>query len=831
MMENSKINYSEEKPKNVVKYDLEKIYTKILGKDYTSYKFNKIVLGTKRLISNNINYNDFSKEYDDITKIVSFKYPNLDCFPISKNFELISLGKVRYSYDSTKKRAQSGIFPHIDKKSKNKKHNLFLKSKNENNKLMNMIKNNSIDDNKENNKNDNELESKSMNKILGYKEFNKNNGNISSKNNDSSIKLLSNYGSKKSYFSSFKNNMNNLNLKRKILIRNSFLNMFNYKKYLQNNRMLLRDSLLNEKKYFQLNYKEDKIFSQTEHYNNFIKNHINLIKSNSLKIEFQRKLEKVFEKSKFKKPKLVLKPITIEFQRIFCFNNKSHTNSDDNEDQEQIFEIPFEYTPIFYLYNFSKTKEILTSIFNLNKDYTSFTPKYKNFSYLLQHCSNYDDPSSNFKQDDFRRNISKKLQTSKTKNFQSLSLNKTYSSKLNKRNSVALQYEESIKTIDVYNNDSSSENNFSNSRGGYLQKFKSKSITNNINSKFNKIYFCNKNSFEFLWLTPVYEYLVKIKAPEITFYVGDITINKNIDIELLLFLLENHFNNWDFYTIEYLFSFYKFSLIINNFLSIYKIGKFQFGNSYMFLNDVINLSDEKKLKYSRKNYNFEYIFTDEKLNNYIKKLHSYKILIFNKSINKSHQFCFHMNLIQMKALYFSIKKQGAQHLIKKIFTLDKETMQIKINYDYLDNFCESDFHNLENILEKDDHEAFLATQENKYNFVVNENKICLVYPNLESIKFINNLSSNLKEDCFEYNNNNEMKNRLDFNILEKILKAKDLFIWPNIIEFNKDNKRENRHSKNIWENPLSPNKKNSMTKSVVIKQRNVFKNKDDEINE
>ena len=39
-MENSKNNYSEEKPKNVVKYDLEKIYSKILGKDYTSYKFN-----------------------------------------------------------------------------------------------------------------------------------------------------------------------------------------------------------------------------------------------------------------------------------------------------------------------------------------------------------------------------------------------------------------------------------------------------------------------------------------------------------------------------------------------------------------------------------------------------------------------------------------------------------------------------------------------------------------------------------------------------------------------------------------------------------------------
>ena len=820
-MENSKINYSEEKPKNEVKYDLEKIYSKILGKDYTSYKFNKIVLGTKRLISNNLNYNDFSKEYDDITKIVSFKYPNLDCFPISKNFELISLGKVRYSYDSTKKRAQSSIFPHINKSSKNKKQNLFLRPSNGNNKLTNIIKNNSIEDNKENDKIDNEFESKSMNKILGYKEFNKNRGNISSKDKNSSIKFISNYGSKKSYFSSIQNNMDNLNHKRKILIRNSFLNMINYKKYLHNNRMLLRDSLLNEKEYFKLIYSEDKIFSQTEHYNNFIKKHINLIKSNSLKIESIGKLEKIFEKSKFKKPKLILKPITIEFQRIFNFNNKSHFKSKEEENQEQIFEIPFEYTPIFYLYNFSKTKEILTSIFNLNKDYTSFTPKYENFSYLLQHCSNYED-SSNLKQDDFRRNISKKLQTSKTKNFQSLSLNKTYSSKINKRNSVAMQKEDSIKTIDVYDNDSSLENNFSNNRDGLMQKFKSKSISNSINSRFNKIYFCNKNSFEFLWLTPVYEYLVKIRVPEITFYVGDFIINKNIDIELLLFLLENRFNNWDFYTIEYLFSFYKFSLIINNFLSIYKIGKFNLGNNFMFLNDVINLSEEKKLKYSRKNYNFEYIFTDEKLNNYIKILHNYKILIFNKNINKSHQFCFHMNLIQMKALYFSIKKQGAQHLIKKIFTLDKDTMQIKINYDYLDNFCLSDFHNLENILEKDEHEAFLATQENKYNFSVNENKICLIYPNLESIKFINNISPKLKEDCFESKNNNEINNRLDFNILEKILKTKDLFIWPNIIEFYKDNKNGNRNSKNILENSLSLNKKFITMKSVVLKKRNAF---------
>ena len=820
-MENSKINYSEEKPKNVVKYDLEKIYSKILGKDYISYKFNKIVLGTKRLISNNLNYNGFSKEYDDITKIVSFKYPNLDNFPISKNLELIPLGKVRFSYDSTKNRIKSGNLPNINDKSKNNNHNLFLKSSiKNNNKTINKIKINSVDDKESRkDKDENEFGSKSLSKIMGYRQLKNNNGNtLSIVNNNSSIKYSSNYTSKKSRFSSFKNNLFNTNLKRRILIRNSFLNMLNYKKYLHNNRMLLRDSLLNEKDYFQLDYDEEKIFSQTEHYNNFIKNHINLIKSNSLNFECNGKLEKTFEKTKIN-PKLVLKPITIQFTRIFCFNNKAHPNSKDEEEvQDQTFEIPFEYTPIFYLYNFSKIKEILASIFQLNKDYTSFTSNYKNFSYLINHSSNYED-SSNFKQEEFQRNNSKKLLTSKTINFQSLSLNKAYSGKINKRNSMSLQ-KEVIKTIDIFNNDSSLDS-FNNKRD-LNQKYKSKSVANNLNSKNNKIYFCNKNSFEFLWLTPVYEYLVNIKVPEISFYIGDITINKNIDIELLLFLLENQFNNWDFYIIEYLFSFYKFSLIINNYLSIYKVGKFNLGNNFMLLNDVINLSEEKKLKYSRKNYNFEYIFTDEKLNNHIKILHNFKILIYNKNINKNHQFCFHMNLIQMEALYFSIKKQGAQHLIKKIFTLDKDTMRIKINYDYLDNFCSSDFHNLENILEKDDHEAFLETKENKYNFALNDNKICLVYPNLESIKFKNSIPSNRKEDCFESNNNNEIKNRLDFNTLEKILKTKNLFIWPNIIEFNKDNKSGNRNSKNILENSLSLNKKFITMKSVIIKKRNAF---------
>ena len=70
---------------------------------------------------------------------------------------------------------------------------------------------------------------------------------------------------------------------------------------------------------------------------------------------------------------------------------------------------------------------------------------------------------------------------------------------------------------------------------------------------------------------------------------------------------------------------------------------------------------------------------------------------------------------------------------------------------------------------------------------------------------------------------------MNFSILEKILKTKDLFLWPNVIEFYKDNKGGFRKSKNILENPLSPNKKNNMMKSVIIKKRNFFKIKDEEL--
>ena len=808
-MENSKNYESDERPKNIINMDLQKIYLKILGRDFVSYKFNKIILGTKRLISNNLNYNDFSKEYDDITKMSSFKYPDINVFPISKNSELISLGKVRYLYDSTRKRVQSSILPKSNQKTidKTKNHNLFLKSNsiNYNSKYINRIRLNQAK-NKEKNKldkfqldyNSNSSKKLSKYKLLGSPLHKESTNNIKNdqhilSNDNSSFGYASNYSNKTNriYSSSFRNNLKEQHYGKKFLIRDSFIKMLKYQKYILKNRILLRDTLLNEKSYLDFEYNEEKIFMKVEHYNYFIKNKIEDIKLNKLKLNNQTRFEKIYEKSKFNNPKLVLKPIIIEFTKINSFQNKPL----DNQEQKQIFEIPFEFIPLFYIYNFSKLKEILSCIFHLNEDFSKFEVNYDNFSYLLKRSSEFND-SLKPSQAQIQRNISKKTYTSKIKSLQSLSLNKASSTKMAKRISVS-NPKESVKIIDIYGDEYTFKPMNNNYETKFIGRFKSKSIPNDDNYKPKKLYFSNKNTFEYIWLTPNYEYLVNIKTPEISFYINDFTINKNADIELLFFLLENKFENWDFYIIEYLFSFLKFSLIINNFLSLYKINKYNLKNNFNFKNKIINLSEEKKLKYSKKNNKFEYIFTDENKINYIKIFHYYKLLVFNKKINKKYQFCFHMNSIQMYSFYFSVKKQGIKHLIEKLLFFDRDNMKIKLNYNYLDNFGKEDFNNLENLIQKSSNNPKENNKENKYNFNLNDTKLCLIFPNIESIKFKNNLISNSKGDCFESNSIPEVKERLDIKILEKILKTNDLFQWPNIIEMiNIKKKQNNNNNKN-----------------------------------
>ena len=796
MMENSKRTEPEQKSKNNINYELEKIYSKIIGKDYISYKFNKIVLGTKRLVSSNLNYNDFSKEYDEKTKITCFKYPDIGCFPISKNFQFVSLGRMRYSYDSTKSKIHNNnIFSYLKEnkfatsnstKLIPRNRNFFIKSNSNKVKI-----NNNIGFLSQDNKKDDRLNKKE---------------NIF--NNDKTIGYTMSNSKRKIAKFNIKNNLNYGNTNNKIFRNNNYLRVLNYKKYINNNRTLLRDSLLNEKDYSNLKYNENKIFLSSDYYNNFIMNHINNIKKDNLRIKYKKRLEKIYEKSKYNNLKLILKPIIIEFKKIFSFVSEK----EENFEEKQIFEIPFEYTPIFYTYNLAKIKHILMNIFYLDNHFKTFNPDFKKFSYLIETLFDFNQGKS--EKEEVKRGVIKKIKTTKIKNMNSFSTNKI--KQLKKKYTSYVK--ENLRLIDIFNNDYNiNKSSFSNTILEEKDKFNTSNIYENKNK--DKIYFSNNNCFECIWLTPSYEYLVTIKTPEISFYIKDIEIKKIVDIELIFFFLENNFINWDFYTIEYLFSFYKFAFIINNFLSIYK-NKYFFKNNLLIKNKTINLSEEKKSKYSLKNLQLEYIYTDEDLNNFIKIFHSYKILVFNEKINKQCQFCFHINFNQMKSLYYSMKKQGIKNLIEKILIINQDSVKIKLNYDYLDNFSKNDLNNLENlVINNYNNNNYLEGEDNKFVFNINENKITLYNPVLENIK-LKEVLPNIKTEKFFEVNEKESNENISLNILEKLLKKDNIYMWPSIIEFATKKKEFIRDRKAI---SLFQDLNVKQIKSMIIKKKNILK--------
>ena len=800
---------------HVTNIDLDNIYSKIIDKEYITFKFNQIVLGTKKLISNNLNFKDYSKEYEEITKITTFKSPDEDYFPLLKNEELVSLGRVKYSYDSRKNKFIKKP-KLLSYKTNLKKYKLKINSidnSNEKNVELNTNKNNTISSDDLDSPKNKKISSKLM-------KLNTNNQNIlSEESSTSKTRMKLDLEINSSIFSSKQQNTKNIfNNKENIfsplsmsittqnsffknkktieknnkaksmkyyrnnksgnlfILKNSLSSFFNHKKNLYNNRILLRDILLQEKDYFNLKYEENKIFLSIEQCNEYIKEQMLELKKNKIKIQHPEKFEKIFQNSKFGHPILILNPIVIEFKHKYSFDNTNIKKSNINN--IQVFNIPFEYIPLFYFDNFEKLKEILISIFYLDENYNKFYTKYENLSYILR---NSDEFKENEEFKDYKNNVYKKEFTFKLPISHSQTLNRNPNSFKNTKRTSKVK-KDSLKSIDIYN----TEYNF-NSLPERMKKF-----------NYDKNILNKKNIFEFIWLCSSYQYLVTLKTPEICFKINDIEIKKNIDIELLFFLAKNNFKNWDFYIMEYLFSYYDFILIINSFLSTYKIKSkykyktilnMKYNNHNNNLNNIIYLTKEKKVKYSKKNSKLEFIFTDNNLNNNIKILHNYKLFVFNKKINPYYQFCFHLNFIQMKSLYLASKKQGIKYLLQKIIIIDKDNMKIKLNYEYLDNFCKTDLNNLEPLLPNT-----IQIKANKYKFNINDIKFCLFYPIIETIKFNRDFQS--KNNCFESNLEEELKDDINMNILDSLFKINDLYKWPNIIvsidnklKTKKENKR------------------------------------------
>ena len=584
------------------------------------------------------------------------------------------------------------------------------------------------------------------------------------------------------------NNLNSLcevNTTKKYFFSKTKKNTKNNKKlYNISKNNLLREIILNEYNEKDLVNDEYKKLGDFKFYNKWIKTKLMELKN---EIPAEENLHKTFEKeyinSKYYKPLLNLYSLSVSFM---C-KGKYH-----------LFHIPFEFLPLFYYKNMSYLKYILISIFKFDNNFEDIIIDYDEISNLLFCCKQFD-----FKNDKNEIKVNKnneKVNKNLLKNAGLLFRRK------HKKMSVKLYNNETKHAIKNYLNNNIATNINLNelykSKFAFMKKskynakeikIKQKELNfSNNHLEEKNLYKCIYNKFLFKWYTPEYNYDITVKAPEAVFQAGRIIVRAYIDIELIFYLLENNFKNWDLYISQYIFSYKECHKNMNNLLSI-KSTDSLFINEYnslpllnntlstrhmreIYTNNKINdLNKEKICQFSNLSKQFEFLYTDKNNNNYIKIFHSFFITTKsqeNQEMNKKN-YCFDFNFYHMRILNKIARIQGLKFFLKKLIYIDRQTSCLKFKYDELVSLANEYY----NVLEKyepnlNGEETTIKMKERNKDAI----KITIDFPVLETIKYNNKNMNN----CFESDYDKVTFNGISLDKLNQLCKT-DFREWPDIL--------------------------------------------------
>ena len=517
-------------------------------------------------------------------------------------------------------------------------------------------------------------------------------------------------------------------------IENNIKNIYNISK-----AKILREIILNEYNERNINFEEQKILSNFKYYNKWIKKKLlELKKEIPVEETFHRTLEKEFKNSKYNKPLLNLNSLSI----TFTCKGKCHS-----------FHIPFEFVPLFYYKNMNYLKYILISIIKFVNDYEDIYIDYDEIIYLLSCSKQFE-----IKDDD---DLAKKEEILLDKNINSIN---------------NFNHKKLLGSTQLINNKEE------------IKSAKLKKTENEIKFEENNSYKCIYNKFIFKWKTPKYIYDVIVKAPEVIFRVGKLVLQTYIDIELIFFLIGKNFKNWDFYVSQYIFSYKEFLINMGKLISKKSSGQLYPKESIKFpliiLNNqstkeiyskkikINNINSEKIKQISDKCKKFEFIYTDENNNNYIKILHNFFILARCKSFI-NNKFCFDFNFFHMKILNKILRIQGLEYFFKKLIYIDRQTSSLQFRYDELTELANEQYKILEIQGPNKSGSQFCIRMKERNSEIIN---FTTSFPTLETIKYNNKNYDN----CFESDYDNAIFNGISLNILNDLC-IKNFEEWPEIL--------------------------------------------------
>ena len=237
---------------------------------------------------------------------------------------------------------------------------------------------------------------------------------------------------------------------------------------------------------------------------------------------------------------------------------------------------------------------------------------------------------------------------------------------------------------------------------------------NVINKIYNRKEINQYNEYIFIWETNDKTYLVNLQMPIIYFNYKNLKeeIATFCDKSLFLYMYKNNFINWDFYSLNYLFSLkifrkkilQNYAFVRKNFLSkennvlnqINKKSRILSSNSTFNIKRDININEEipiinrdKSKTYNMiNNSNESYIFfyTNKLYQNTLIKVYSYLILIDYDKLNPKIRWKYVLDFKQMKLLNEITKYEPLETFLPKIIKTDFQNGNLFIDFSVFDEF-------------------------------------------------------------------------------------------------------------------------------------------------
>lgn len=382
-----------------------------------------------------------------------------------------------------------------------------------------------------------------------------------------------------------------------------------------------QNDIFNNERYEKMNYDESEIYNKRDEIRKLIDEKVKEIAIKGVSNKTDTLVKNI--QSNHLKFNIMFKSICISFKDANTFN----TIYD--------FYLPFELVPIFYYKNFEFFKLLLCKIVKFNQNYDNIDLNERAIYHFLQ------------KNLEIRPKLSIRTQRS----------NQLPKSPRRSRQSCITDSQ--IKLIKI------SECNI-----------KPISISD---GKENDANITQCNIFSFSWSTPNKLYEIVVETPMITIVETNslFTIDKYIDYDLLFYLYQRKFLNWDFFILNYMFSFKQCRLLIDKLLS--KINSTKTAKKIL-------IGEVKKYNYQMENKVISYISTNEIKENTIHLINPCKLkvsLIKVSNTGDSYKYTYNIlfNFAQMKKIYEGLSILSIEKISKMLLKFT-EIKNNTVSFDY-----------------------------------------------------------------------------------------------------------------------------------------------------